>query len=121
MLKYNSNNKALARHNRRQRNATRQEGILWHTFLKKAKVKFYRQYRVDNYILDFYSPKIMLAIELDGSQHYEDEGIDYDNKRTETLQQFGISVLRFSNVDVDNNLFGVVAEIERMIEEKMRE
>lgn len=115
MIPYDPNNLDHARENRKQRNATRQEGVLWHCYLKKAPVHFYRQYRVGPYILDFYCPKKKLAIEIDGGQHYEDANIAYDQKRTDFLEQNRIAVLRFTNTDVDKNLKGVVAAIERRI------
>ena len=117
MEKYNPNNLMFARANRRQRNATRQEGILWHTFLKKCTVNFARQYRVDNYILDFYAPSIKLAIEVDGSQHYEEQGLESDNLRTSKLNELGITVLRFSNSDIDQRLVESVQQIEKTIAE----
>lgn len=104
MDNYNKDNLDFARKNRRQRNATRQEGILWHTYLKSCPVNFCRQYRVGNYILDFYAPSIKLAIELDGSQHFEPKGLSYDAERTALLESKGIEVMRFSNQDIDMKL-----------------
>ena len=115
MLRYNSDNLNFARANRKQRNSTRQEGILWHCYLKSCPINFSRQYRVDNYILDFYAPSIKLAIELDGSQHFEDRGEAYDIVRTERLNNVGVTVLRFTNLDVDIHLADVVRQIENKI------
>ena len=67
------------------------------------------------YILDFYCASAQLAVEIDGSQHYEPQGQQQDAARTAYLQAFGIFVLRFSNRDVLLNLEGVAAEIERTI------
>ena len=110
MEKYNPANLNFARINRKQRNATRQEGILWHCYLKSCQTNFTRQYRIDNYIVDFYAPSIKLAIEIDGSQHYEDSNIVSDNLRTEKLNSLGITVIRFSNADIDKNLYGTIVE-----------
>ena len=88
-------------------------------YLKNSKVKFYRQYRVDNYILDFYSPKAKLAIELDGGGHFEEDAITYDENRTAELNSLGIRVVRFLNSDIDNNLYGVIDEIERILFQTM--
>lgn len=104
MLPYKKQNKRFARENRKARNATPQEGILWHTYLKSCPVNFARQYRVENYILDFYAPSIKLAIEVDGGQHYEDKGMAYDVDRTRVLEALGITVLRFTNLDIDKRL-----------------
>ena len=75
------------------------EKLLWKLLRNKqiADTKFRRQHPVDNYILDFYCHEQKLAIELDGSQHFEEKVKDYDQKRTEYLNQQGIKVLRFDN------------------------
>ena len=117
MWQYNPDNKKLAQSNRRQRNATRQEGVLWHTFLKNCPVRFYRQYRIDNYIVDFYSPSAKLVIELDGSQHYEEKNELRERTRTKTLEQNGITVLRFTNHDVDRNLKRTTEQILYVLED----
>ena len=116
MDRYNKNNLSHSRHNRRQRIATRQEGVLWHTFLKSCPINFCRQYRADNYILDFYAPSIRLAIEIDGGQHYEAEGMAYDAQRTATLKEMGITVMRLSNKDIDKRLKASIQAIVLQIE-----
>ena len=80
-----------------RRNMTEQEKKLWFLYLRNYTIKFYRQRAVNNYVLDFYCAKARLAIELDGSQHYSDDGIDYDENRTRALQKYGIKVIRFTN------------------------
>ena len=79
---------------------TKEERRLWYHCLRECPVKFYRQRVVGTYILDFYSASARLAIELDGSQHYEPSGQAYDANRTACLNELGIRVLRFSNADV---------------------
>ena len=116
MIRYKSENLGFARQNRKQRNATPQEGILWHCVLKKLPYHFYRQYRVGPYILDFYCPKKKLAIEVDGGQHFDDSEILNDTERTLYLNQNGIYVLRFPNSDIDNNLQGVEKVIRLTLE-----
>jgi len=76
--------------------------------------KFYRQYSVGNFILDFYCPKLFLAIEIDGGQHAEN--IEYDRERTAYLKSNKITVLRFWNNDVMKNLDGVLSEILSFVE-----
>ena len=120
MERYNSKNLQNARRNRRERNATRQEAVLWHVFLKSCEINFARQYRIANYILDFYAPSVKLAIEIDGGQHYEESAIEYDEKRIRFLETKGVTVLRFTNNDVDKNLNGVISEIKRVIQEKKK-
>ena len=70
-------------------------------------LKFFRQYSVGNYILDFYCPEILLAIELDGGQHNTPTGISNDNERSRYLANIGVHVLRFWNNDVLENNDGV--------------
>jgi very-short-patch-repair endonuclease len=64
-----------------------------------------------NYIVDFYCPKANLIIELDGGQHYSDEGIKKDGKRDAYMVSLGLKVLRFSDRDVFRNLNGIVEKI----------
>ena len=90
---------------------TKEERHLWYDFLKDYPAKFYKQKIVGNYILDFYCEKAKLAIELDGSQHYEEAGQEYDRMRTEYLEHLGIRVLRFTNKDIKQNFRGVCEAI----------
>jgi very-short-patch-repair endonuclease len=71
--------------------------------------KFRRQHSIGRYIVDFYCPEKKLAIELDGSQHLDDE--KYDNKRTDYLNALGIAVLRFGDNEVNTNMEGVLLKI----------
>lgn len=90
-----------------RKNMTKQERHLWYDFLKNCPVRFLRQKVIENYIVDFYCKKIALVIEIDGGQHYTDENIVYDQIRTETLSKYGLEVLRFTNIDIDQNFDGV--------------
>jgi very-short-patch-repair endonuclease len=78
---------------------------------------FRRQHPVGNYILDFYAPALKLAIECDGGQHAEITK-DCDEARTAALSAVGITILRFWNNDVLENLEGVAEEIRRVIRAK---
>ena len=104
-MRYNSS--LISRARELRTNATKQENRLWYDFLRNYSPRFTRQRIVGNYILDFYCAKAKLAIELDGSQHYEESSIEYDLTRTKFLESLGIKVVRFSNLDVDNNFEGV--------------
>lgn len=111
---YNKNNKQLARQLRS--NMTKEEKALWYRYLRDCRVRFLRQKPIGNYIVDFYCPKLHLVIELDGSQHYLDKGIQYDNKRTVELREYGIkAVMRIPNNEINRNLAGVVESIENYI------
>jgi len=71
-------------------------------------LKFFRQYSVGNYIVDFYCPKVRLAVEVDGGQYLESE---HDLRRTSDLRQENIVVLRFWNNEVLTNSEGVYEKI----------
>ena len=115
MDRYKNNNLIFARQNRRARNATKQEAILWSFVLRKHKTNFTRQYRLGDYILDFFAPSVRLAIEVDGGQHYDDEALSYDRDRTLFLNENGVTVLRFTNEDVEKNLSAVARRINETI------
>jgi len=93
-----------------RKNQTPQEIILWaHLRRNKYGCKFKRQYSVGSYILDFYSPKNKLAIEIDGSQHLQNK--EYDKERSEYLLTLGIRVIRFWNNEINLNIDGVINKI----------
>ncbi len=103
----------IAKRKELRNNPTHAEVFLWQK-IKQSQLgyKFRRQHSIGPFILDFYCPNKKLAIELDGSQHYSDEGLEYDAKRTDYLKSHGMRVLRFSNLDVENNMNGVLMKIE---------
>ena len=119
MIPQNKNLKELAR--KLRNNATRQENHLWYDFLRTYPVQFSRQTVILNYIADFYCAKARLIIELDGSQHYTEEGICRDNERKELLQTLGLEVLRFSNLDIDRNFTGVCESIAQAVRERTKQ
>ncbi len=91
---------------------TKEERHLWYDFLRGHTLKFYRQKPIGNYIVDFYCDQAKLVIELDGGQHYEPSGQQRDRMRTKDLENMGLSVLRFSNLDVMQNFEGVCQTIQ---------
>ncbi len=103
-----------------RREMTKQERHLWYDFLRNYPVKFYKQRIIENYIVDFYCASAKLVIELDGSQHYMDQGISYDEKRTQYLNKHSLLVLRFSNLDIDTNFSGVCAVIDDTVKQRLR-
>ncbi len=96
---------------------TRQERHLWYDFLRNYPMRFQRQKAIGNYIVDFYCHQAKLVVETDGSQHYEDAIKTYDQDRTRFLEQQGLRVLRFANVDVDNRFEAVCMAIMKELEE----
>jgi very-short-patch-repair endonuclease len=95
-----------------RKNATPWENKLWYEFLRNYSVRFQRQKTIGNYIVDFYCHKAKLVIELDGGGHYEKEQIAYDEHRTAALERLGLIVLRFSNLDINRNYYGVCTMID---------
>ena len=100
-------------------NMTRQEKHLWYDFLSNYPIKIYRQRIIDNFIADFYCHQARLVIEIDGSQHYTPENLIYDKKRTSVLKKYGLFVLRFTNMDVDNEFDSVCHVIDKTIKERI--
>lgn len=94
-----------------RRDQTDAESIFWQKIRNKQLkgYKFFRQYSVGPYIIDFYSPKLRLAIELDGSHHLKNK--EYDQERTIFLESKNIRVLRFWNNDVIDDLDSVLKSI----------
>ena len=109
------NKEAVYNAKKLRKNATKEENHLWYDFLKDHKLKFVRQKVIGNYILDFYCFEIKLAIEVDGSQHFEEKGSFYDIERTKTINEYGISVLRFSNYEINRQFESVCQYIDSFI------
>lgn len=93
-----------------RKSETDAERKLWQILRNKQMdgLKFFRQYSVGKYILDFYCPKYKLAIEADGSQHLENA---HDNNRTTELKKLNILVLRFWDNEILQNIEGVYEKI----------
>ena len=112
-------NSQLNNARRLRREMTPYERKLWYLFLRKYPVKIYKQRIIGGYIVDFYCASANLVIEVDGSQHYEPQGIAYDAERTTFLSNLGLEVLRFSNRDIDRSFRGVCEQIDNTIKSRM--
>jgi very-short-patch-repair endonuclease len=103
------------RERRRQlrRNMTPSEKILWNKLRNKQilNLRFLRQYGIGSYVLDFYCPKLRLAVEVDGPNHLVKSQIEYDKVRQETIENVSVTFLRFTNNMVLENIKQVVKEI----------
>ena len=108
--KHNPELTLKARHLRK--NMTKEEQKLWYNFLRHYPVRFLRQKVIDDYIVDFYCHRAKLVIELDGSQHYDNQHIFYDKIRTENLKERDLTIIRIPNNEVNNNLSGVCKYID---------
>lgn len=95
-----------------RKNMTKEERRLWYDYLRAHPAQFSRQKILGHYIADFYSAKAKFVIEVDGSQHYEESGMIYDQIRTEFLAEYGLKVLRIPNNAVAKNFRGVCEYID---------
>ena len=118
-LDYNKKNIDFAKNLRK--NATPQEKRLWYDFLSKYEVRFQRQKAIDNFIADFYCHKAKLIIEVDGTQHYTEEGFQKDEFRTEILEGYDLKIIRFTNRQINTNFAGVCAYIDKVTQASIRE
>lgn len=115
MLHYDPRLKLLARELRNR--STLSEVLLW-KYLKGRQrhgYDFHRQRPIDRYIVDFFVPKLMLAIEIDGESHRVKA--EHDMERQRRLEALGLRVLRFGDREVKKNTWGVVMAIDQWIEE----
>ena len=111
MLAYSKTTKPFARELRK--NQTEAEELLWSRIRGKQilGVTFNRQKPLGRYIVDFYSFAAKLVIELDGSQHFEADALEYDFERTKVLESLGLKVIRFDNSQIFLELESVLAVI----------
>ena len=116
-IKMNRNhNKRLTQYSQKLRKEmTEEERKLWYTFLKTLPITIQRQKTIGNYIVDFYCGKEKVAIEIDGWQHYEEDGEKKDVERDSFLKEQGIEVLRYSNQDIRQRYKSVCEEIYRRL------
>ncbi len=113
-------NRQLLRNARMLRkNMTKEENRLWFDFLRDYPVRFRRQEIIGTYIADFYCASVKLIVELDGSQHYEKDSIENDTRRTSYFKELGLSVLRFSNLDIWHNFEGACLSISKAVNERL--
>ena len=115
------NDKNISRAKELRTNATPQENRLWYDFLSKYEIRFQRQKAIDNFIADFYCHKAKLVIEIDGSQHYTEEGKKSDEFRTEILEEYSLKVIRFTNEQINTNFRGVCRYIDKVVKASLRE
>jgi very-short-patch-repair endonuclease len=119
MLRYKDQLKHKARQLRK--NMTDSERVLWSRLRGKqiSDVQFYRQKPIGEYIVDFFAPRTKLVIEVDGSQHLEEEQAEKDRYRDEYLATVGLKVLRFNSREVLEETDAVVEVIYRTMAEQL--
>lgn len=111
MIPFSKELKIVARGLRK--NMTDAEGHLWKRIRRKQLrgFQFYRQKNIGQYIVDFYCPGAKIIIEIDGGQHYSEEGAQKDKSRDDYLEVLGFKVLRFSDREVFENTDGALEKI----------
>ena len=102
-----------------RREMTKEERHLWYDFLRTHPVRFSRQKVLGKYIADFYSAEAKLVIELDGSQHYEDDNLEKDAERTAFLEGYGLTIIRIPNNEVSRNFRGVCEYIDVAVRQSL--
>ena len=97
---------------------TEQERKLWYSFLKDLPYHFSRQKITGHYIADFYCASKKIIIEIDGSQHFSDEGVEKDIERDKFFESKGFKVLRYTNLDINLRFKEVCLDIMCFLEDK---
>ena len=118
-MQFTNNKPQLKKIRQRLRNdMPKSERVFWQKIRgKQLGVKFRRQFSIENFILDFYSPEIKLGIEIDGDSHFMSNAtILKDCNRDNVLfKKYGIKALRFTNIEVKENLEGCLEKLLREI------
>ena len=112
------NQKLTSRSQTLRKMQTKEENLRWYQFLKHYPCQFRRQYIIGNYIADFYCHRARLVVELDGSQHFDTEGVEKDHQRTMYLESLGLKVLRFTNLDIHRSFRNVCETIDLTVKER---
>lgn len=113
---YNKSLKPRAQELRRE--TTPQENHLWYDFLRSYPHQFRRQKQFARYIVDFYCSDAKLVIEVDGAQHMTQDGREHDHARTCYLESLGLSVMRYTNAEVERQFAAVCAEIDEAVKRR---
>ena len=114
-MQYKQNKQLVPFARELRKNMTPQERDLWYKYLRGHPLKFNRQKVLGKYIADFYCASAKLIIELDGSQHYDEKGLEADRERTAFLQGYGLRILRIPNNAITQNLRGVCDYIDGIL------
>ena len=109
MLPYNK--KLVSNARTLRKNMTPEEKKIWYDFFKLLPLTVKRQHNIENYIVDFYIAEKRIVIEIDGLQHTDPDEKLKDMVRDEKLGEWGITVLRYSNKDINANFYAVINDI----------
>jgi very-short-patch-repair endonuclease len=108
------NPKLVPRSRELRNHMTQAEWKLWTGYLRAFQYRIRSQHPIDHYIVDFYCPSLELVKEIDGEQHYTEEGKAYDSERDSVLSAYGLTVLRVTNREVMEKFPGVCRKIEEI-------
>ena len=105
---YNPKLKKLARYLRN--NSTLSEVLFWNEIKGKQILgyQFLRQKPIGNYIVDFYCPKLKIAIEIDGESHGYKKAMLRDEVKEKYLSKIGIELIRYDDYDVKSNIGAII-------------
>lgn len=103
---------------RLRKTMTKEERHLWYDYLQRYPVRFYRQKVLGNYIADFYCACAKLVLELDGSQHFKEEGLWRDAQRTRYLEEYDLLVVRIPNNEVNRNFREVCMYVDLLVRQR---
>ena len=103
-----------------RKNMTKEEKHLWYDFLRSYPIRFSRQKVLGRYIADFYCAKAKLVIELDGCEHNTKDAKKYDDDRTAFLEQYGLTVIRIPNANINNDFHNVCNYIDGVVKQSLR-
>jgi very-short-patch-repair endonuclease len=95
-----------------RKHPTPAEKKLWQEFLRSSSRRFLRQRPIAHFIVDFYCASLRLVIEVDGDNHFTEDGKAKDLERTQVLQGYRLTVLRFTNREVMEDFEGVCHKIQ---------
>ena len=121
MQEYRKHNPNLTPNARELRkNMTKQEKHLWYDFLREYPIRILRQKVIDSFVADFYCAEAKLVIEIDGGQHFTEEGKQYDSEREQIMQNFGLKTIRYTNNEIDTEFNSVCNDINEQIKNRIK-
>lgn len=118
-MRVNKNNNMLQTAKMLRKNMTPHERKLWYLFLRQYPVKIYKQRIIESFIVDFYCASARLVIEIDGSQHFTEQGKEYDKERSAIVEAYGLKVLRFTNYEIDTDFINICDAIDAEIKARI--
>jgi len=100
-------------------NLTQIEKKFWLNFCKRDEHKWRTQVIIDNYIVDFYCPRLKLVIELDGLEHSRKNNKEYDAVRDDILQSYSLNVIRIDNEDINDRFENCLSFIHEQVRKRI--